>query len=491
MNEFRETDSWRGPTLGGLVESLEAAVVESPDIFLPLLSEFRHAKISFQYAVISGFKSLYQPSNSEKPKFNWAAAWPKLLCFFGELLNDPSFWSPPKAEEKSNGMIPTRSWLTSLIAGLLEAGTKDDNTAYDPALLPYGWGLIKILLREAETEPAELSNPMTHALNTEKGHIVGALYNHALRVCRVSQMSNKNDPKALADAWVDLQSVFDEELAKCIDNNFEFSTLSASYIANLDFMSRDWLSSNVRKLFPVEYQSNFKSAIGGLAFGTPSGPIFRMLASNNILATALKTEFEDPHSRERLVEWICLAFLWGDESLTSPHMRQIFAGGATDIQIGANFFWQLHGDEMKAAQIERVLEFWEASLKWAQSNPGPNDVLLSRLSRLAVYLPTLDARAMALLRPVVAHVHSDYSSDQMIQELSRISDSDPAGTIELLETMFEESTPLFDLENRLKGLLKKLYSQGQQANVLRIIDKLRKTLPDMLPFYKELRDGIA
>src|SRR5262249_1607311 len=40
LNEFQETDSWKGPTLGGLVSALETAVAASPNTFLPLLADF-------------------------------------------------------------------------------------------------------------------------------------------------------------------------------------------------------------------------------------------------------------------------------------------------------------------------------------------------------------------------------------------------------------------------------------------------------------------
>ena len=69
-------------------------------------------------------------------------------------------------------MIPTRTWMTSLIADFLEAGTKHDDTAYAPELLSQGWELIKTLLARAEPEPARLTDPMTHALNTEKGRVI-------------------------------------------------------------------------------------------------------------------------------------------------------------------------------------------------------------------------------------------------------------------------------------------------------------------------------
>jgi hypothetical protein len=487
LNEFKEIDSWTGPTLGGLVEALETAVAASPDTFLPLLSDFNRAKIAFQHALIAGFKRVYDPSNAQKPPFDWKVAWPKLLAFFSECLNDQAFWSAPAIQEQGISMIPGRTWMTSLIAGFLEAGTKHDDTAYAPELLSQAWELIKILLARAEPEPARLTDPMTHALNTEKGRVIGALYNHALRVCRVAQQQEK----PLEEAWAPLQPVFDSEIAKCVDANFEFSTLSASYIANLDYMSRAWLTDNVQKLFPVEYPANFESAIGGLAYGSPNRPIYQLLASNKILDTALNMKLEDRHGRERIVEWICLAYLWGDEDLTSPLMKQIFTGGAEDIQHGAGFLWHVRREKMKPEQVERVLAYWEAALAWATAQPTVNEILLGRLSRLAPYFSALDDRAKSLLLGVIGYVHADYSTDQMIEQLARLADSNPMGTIELLDRMFEANTPNFDLDYKLRGLLKNLYGMGFRGEVLRIIEKLRKTLPDMLSFYQELRDAKA
>jgi hypothetical protein len=88
---------------------------------------------------------------------------------------------------------------------------------------------------------------MTHALNTEKGHAIGAMYNHALRVCRLENSASKSTEKA----WASLKEAFDAEIAKCRNANYDFSTLSASYIANLDFMSHEWLVDNVVALFPA------------------------------------------------------------------------------------------------------------------------------------------------------------------------------------------------------------------------------------------------
>jgi hypothetical protein len=83
------------------------------------------------------------------------------------------------------------------------------------------------------------------------------------------------------------------------------------------------------------------------------------------------------------------------------------------------------------------------------------------------------------------------AADQMIEQLARLSVSNFDGTVELLGIMFAERTPVFDIDDKLKGLLKKLYVHGHQTEVLRMIDKLQKTLPEMLSFYKELRSAAA
>jgi hypothetical protein len=101
-------------------------------------------------------------------------------------------------------------------------------------------------------------------------------------------------------------------------------------------------------------------------------------------------------------------------------------------------------------------------------------------------LATLDERAKELLLGVIPYVHTDYSTDQMIEEFARLVDTNPAATVELLERMFDVDTPNYDMDDKLKGLLQKLYDMGHRAEVLRCIENLRKTLPGMLDFYKGL-----
>ena len=66
-------------------------------------------------------------------------------------------------------LVPTNGWMRTLIASFLEAGTREDKTAYPPELLPQGWAIIRTLLDHAPESELSLRDPMTHALNTERG----------------------------------------------------------------------------------------------------------------------------------------------------------------------------------------------------------------------------------------------------------------------------------------------------------------------------------
>ncbi|NLS75392.1 hypothetical protein E3H11_42640 [Bradyrhizobium brasilense] len=482
LNGFTEIDSWRGPTLGGLVAALQQAVASQPNLFLPLLSVFHGAKAPFQHALIQGFNNVFNLPKDQQPDFDWEAAWPKLMTFFTECIADPEVWS--KIEEKERiDLVPTRDWMRSLISGFLEAATRHDETAYPEVLLPQGLALIRALLDGAPASELNVKDPMSSALNTEKGRAIGALYNHALRACRLA----KSKENSTDSAWATVKDVFDAEMAKCRDANYEFSTLTASYIANLEFMNYPWLVSNAAGLFPMkDYPNNFIVAIGGLAYASPSRRSYQLLASNGVFDAALSAKLEDQHGRDRVIEWISLAYLWDDEELDSSIVRKVFAGGAGDLETVAEFFWSVRGDNLTDKQRLKVVKFWDRCLTWAGLQARMPEQLMARLSRLSPYLTTLDDEGKRLLLAVVPYVHNDYATDQMVEEIARLTDSNPPAAAEILERMLEAGAPSYDIDNKLKELIEKLAAFGLRDAAIRCAEKLRKTLPGMLDLYKRL-----
>jgi hypothetical protein len=122
-----------------------------------------------------------------------------------------------------------------VISEFLRAGTRSDQKAYAPDLLPQTWLLIKILLKESDPqqEPSE-GDALDWAVNTSKGKAVESLFDHALRWCRVTDSAKG----AHGDIWRVMQSTFDEEVAACRNKNFAFSALAGAYITNLHYLAR-------------------------------------------------------------------------------------------------------------------------------------------------------------------------------------------------------------------------------------------------------------
>jgi hypothetical protein len=62
-------------------------------------------------------------------------------------------------------------------------------------------------------------------------------------------------------AWRKLEPLFDAELAKCRDGNFEFSALAGAYIANLHYMNSSWVHKNTDAILMIDKVRNLPGAV--------------------------------------------------------------------------------------------------------------------------------------------------------------------------------------------------------------------------------------
>jgi hypothetical protein len=485
LNAFNPPETWRGPSKRALVDVLEEAVLSEPRTFMLQLPEFLVADRAYQYAVIEGFRRLWE-LNSDKPaEFEWDSAWPCLFNFFDRLVTDPAFWNEEVQENQGALLIPTRNWIPPAIANLLRAGTRQDSKAYPEYLLDTAWPIIQALLKNLEAESEiDGTDAMGRSINSSRGKAIEALMSHALRKCRVSdQHSNQH-----ADVWKKMEPTFEEELAKCQDANFEFSTLAGSYLANLDYMDHQWLKNRVRQIFPTRFPRNFACALNGLVYASATRPLYTLLLENNILDDALSQGISEERTRERIIERIALGYLWGDEELTSPRFDYIFCLDhykEEDIIGMTSFFWSIRNQGLSKEQKDRVIQFFGFCVDWTKQLAEPPANILSTLSLLAGYIDRLTMDEATWLTMVASYVHVGYNADYFVEELDRLTVDYPAEIFAVLAKMLEAHEPTFDFEDRLKSVLSKLAANGQRQSVILLLDKL-KALPGMLELYTRL-----
>ena len=479
LSAFSPSDTWGAPTIEAVVDELERAVEAAPVHFVRVLPDFLKAPRRYQYGLINGFLKLWRASKESATPSHWDdVVWSWLFDFFEQLLKDPRFWETGEA----HGLEVTPRWISDAIADLLHDGTRDDKHAYPAALLPRGWSLIQILVEhgEAVTEPSD--DPMNQAINSSKGRALEAAFSHILRSCRIADKATGSH----AAAWVDAHGLMDQELARCVGDNFEFSTLCGAYLGNLEYIDSHWLQDSIEEIFPVAHPPNLGCALGGLAYASATRKTYRMLRDAGVMDAALRFAFKDQHGREKLLERLTLGYLWEEETLDSPRFAYLFESERPeDFEVINFFLWSNRGGTLKTEQVVLIVDYWRRCLKWAQKLATPPAKVLSSLSGLTAFLATAAMENLDLLLAVAPYVDVHHSVYEFLDELNRLVEVSPADVRTVLARFIDTHEPFYDYKNRMQTLVRRLSELGFRPDAIDFCNKLR-SMSSMADLYYEL-----
>lgn len=477
LNAFEEPGAWPGPTMDGLESSLEQAARIDPEPFFEVLPDFLRAKRDFQYRLISGLRQAWTATDLETQKAaDWVLGWPKMISFFEQLVAEPEFTRGLTADHRAT------NWVASAIADCLQDGTRNDARAFEPQLLVRTGALIKTLLEAVKGASEAPEDPMMHTLNSPRGRVIEALFSQALRTCRLDQSSTSSHAKA----WTDVRPLFDTEIAKCKNSNFEFSTSCGQYLAQLDYMDASWTKTEISRIFPEKFPSNSRCALEGLAFTSFTRSVYGLLVEPGIIDRALLYDFKG-EARRKLVERVAAAYLWGDESLDSPRFAYIFkVGNLEDLETIARVFWMVRGEKLSAEQKQRVIQYWERCVLWSRGLPQPPATLLSLLSMLSCYLNSVEGSERELLETVAPFVYVGHNIYEFIGELQRLVETSPDGVNAVVGKMIEKRIPDYDYKDELKKLLHLLVAKGKRQDVISYTERMR-----LLPGMQEIFDSLT
>ena len=277
------------------------------------------------------------------------------------------------------------------------------------------------------------------------------------------------------------------QLAQCRNGNFEFSALAGAYIANLHYLSPDWVRANLKVIFPVEFPANCLAALGGLSFAPSSKPIFDELIAYGIIDWALRQDMKDDQARAGLLRRLGLSFVWGDERLDSSRFAYLFDNRRfDDLEELGRYFWTVRCEPLTSEQKERILQFWDRCAAWAATLDSPPARLLSQLSLLSSYLTAIDDRALKQLIAVAPYAAADHNADRLIKDLGRLADTNPAATARILRVLLQRYEPTYDFEDRLKKLLEQLATHTEsRPDAILCMERVRR-LPGMVELYARL-----
>ena len=473
---FRPGDPWHGPTLAALIHELHRAVKAAPDHFANVMREFPRAPRHFQYGLLHGCWLLFRDAKGLTPATG-DKLWHSLFEFFEQLLRDPQFW---KVLDNTNREAqPSR--VEDAIADLLDHGARDGAHGYPSSLLPRAWSVVQDLVEHANAATEPSADAMSQAINSSKGRALGAAFSHILRRFR----SAAKTADSHTSVWAEVRPFLDHQLAQCTGTNFEFSTLCGTHIRNLQWFDAGWLTEHIRDIFPVVHPGNFRSALAGLAYASVTQAIYRMLRDKGIMDQAMGVDIGNSHTRERLMEMLALAYLWGDDTLESPRFDYLFVEQRSDDLESINHFLPTIRDSaLECRQVERVVDYWRRCVRWAQSRSEPPVNLLSSLSGLTAFLTTAEGN-LDLLSPVAAHVHVHRNAYEFIRELNRLVKVSPRAVRDVVAKFIDTHEPFHDYENGMQTLVQAIAERGFRADAIDFCNKLR-AMPGMAELFEKL-----
>lgn len=461
-NNFQETGTWDGPTEEGLADVLRQAVYELPTKFDSEIALFLDAKLGYQVRVITGFEEAW---NSKK-HFDWKS----VLTFCEKLVEQQKFWASGENQLDSN-LKPRRSWLTSQICSLLSCGVRDDKWAFDEKLLPLAENIIrKVLENETPTANGDERDALTEALNTPKGRCIGSLIAYSLRRARLLD-SKGADRNAF---WANIQPVFDNELNRCVDGNYEFSALAGRDILQLHYLNAGWVKKRFNDIFSLNSERNWRCAMQGYSYvGLVHPEIYECLKKGGHLQKAIRTTWQNDEVRKRIIQQLAVLYVEGNEELTGDGLfSQVISSWKTeDICEIIWQFWTGRNQDLGKARRERIILFW----KWCADRirtheANNNEDILSELTLLTCYLSEIGPDEKAMLIQAAPYTDRRHHSSFFMEYLDNLSGRSSKAVADVFRAMLTGTVPTFE-EESVVSIVTNLYKGGLKAEANEIVNQ--------------------
>lgn len=460
LNSFQEIGGWKTPTKRGLAEVFRKAIKSNPDYFKNSLSKFAGVDLTYISEIIQAYKELWTENKYDN--------WKELLEFCSSIINEEHFWNEENNRER-DAFTANRSWVVGEIGELLCSGTAADEKAFDPSLLAEAKSVLVKLLQKQEGgtfDPA--ADAVFDSINNPRGKCIRALIDFSLRCCRLSDKQEGNHDQT----WNELEPIFNEELSKSDENNFEFITLVAMYLPNLLYLNHGWTIENLTRIFSKSDRQRWLCAMQGYAYVNTVYPeIYKYLRNGDHFINALDDSELKENVKEKVIENIVVAYFSGEELLGGGSSLINALISRWDLEEMNRMIWfvtTLRDDDKSG--IEKTQRLWEEISKKID-DPEKNRQLLSNLCSWSVFISELNEKTVMLMKQAVPYAEVNYNSSIPIETLKRHVDTNPLEVAEIFESMLENFAPTYPEED-ISYILISLYSHRGDIKAIHRANKI-------------------
>ncbi len=424
LSNFKAKDFWTGPSVDGLADYLKEIAREQPEKFTTGFSPFLNTGYFYIYRIILGIRDAW---NSRKP-----VEWDKLLDFIKKYINRDEFWED-KYKIEDNHRNAGHEWVLGMIGELIQDGTKDDNWAFEEHLLPEAQEILLLIIDKLEAEEEkEITDTITHALNSTFGKIITALIYLALRIAR---LEDKEGEKKEIKWSNELKSKYEKVL---VDGVIEAYTLLGKYMPNLLYIDKSWVEEKIKDFENIEKEHLWSAFVEGYLFpGKVYNETYKLMREH--YSKGITYSFKDKHIEERIIEHVAVGYLRGVEEISKNSLFDIVLNNRkpTQLKVIIRFFWSRRNSFIKDGDIsdtdssenkksrKRIIEFWEWLYKEYKDKDFLNEDdkrILSTFAILAVFLPQIDEENIKWLMLSAPYVFNDFDSSYFVEHLNQLKD---------------------------------------------------------------------
>lgn len=456
INSYEDTGrGWFGePGLEGLVKTFKDVVkTKAKDIYIEL-KKFGDSDLAYIHPIIEAYRELWN-ENKELP---WNDVWPNLLDFCWQLINRDNFWSDLTTKESSH-FVANRNWIVGTIGQLIEDGVKSDDHAFDASLQEQARNIIAILLeRQSGSEFKPESDAVFVAINSPRGRCLEALINLTLRSCRLEH----NKLNTHTHAWELYSDIYETELARSNRGEYEFITLVAMFLANFDYMSREWVKSHLSDIFD---QSNYQKWLcamqGYIHVGTVYEMFYKHLKINGDFLKALDDGHLKKQVNERIIQSIAIAYINNFEDVKQPDSLiaiLIQRRNTDELRQLVWFVWTLR-DKRNEKLRGKVYELWPRLLEITDLNSKGGRILASSLCHWAAFVDKIDSTVETWLLKIALYADENHNASNLLQSLAEISDTQPIEAQKVWVKMLESYSYDYP-EEAFRRIFKNLIALG-------------------------------
>ena len=430
----------------GLARDLGNCVQENPQKYVAELEKFKEMDLVYYYYIFDGFERAWQ----NKEKFDWQ----NIFALLEQVVDDTLLSSDEKYA----------IWVKGKVPELLRIGMASDDHAFDKAYLPQAKKILLDLLNHSEEDDVDISNLRSYSLNASNGKVLHGLIGYALRYGR---LHSDRDVK-----WeVEIKDFFSEQLEHNDSYSLYVFNILGEYLSHIRFLDRQWIEENMDKIFPIDnellWQASFMSYMASATMVYQKD--YEYLRDNGHFAKALQFDWEDDHVREKVLQFIVIAYMndFDHETVFQIIQEKDLENNLEIIR----FIWHLYRDKPDEKRAF-IYKLWDTIYDLYKDDDNDDmQQIFSTLSKWFVFVEKIDDINIEWLKRSAQWTEINYNSYFLIEQLLRLVENNAkyVGRI-YLEMIHHDVYPTYKEEDII-AIVEKLFEFGEVTQAREICNK--------------------